>query len=150
MAFQQGAWFVPKMTDEAAIAEVKKLFQFLDTAQTNWVRIDNVNKLWRALGCVKIDKPDDYEIEFLEFLGAFIMVASDMFNEYDVDEQGYLTPPDLVKIGDKFLDENLDASFFQGADVDGDYQVSFGEFMSHLSKMCQYIRPRSNSSSSDD
>ena len=146
--FQQGPWFVPKMTDEAAIAQVKQLFQFLDFEKTNWVKIENINRLWKSLGCKKIDKPDDYEIEFLEFLGIFIQISSDIFNEYDVDEKGFLTPPDLVKLGDKYLDEKIDMNFFQGADMDGNYEISFGEFLSHMAKMCQYIRPRSRSSSS--
>ena len=132
----------PKISDEAAIHDVKLLFQFLSKDQEKrWLKIKTVNKLWKAFGCFPIKKDDDYEIEFLEFLGAFIAITNDIFNEYDKDEKGYLVPRDLVKLGDKYLDNNIDMVFFQGADVDGNHQVSYGEFMSHFSRLCQQKMP---------
>ena len=123
-------------TDESAIVEVKKLFKFLDKDNTNSVKIKRINKLWKAFGCIEVKKTKSGRLQFLPFLGYFIAISSDIFCEYDKNEKGYLLPSDLVLLGDKYLDKNIDLVFFQGADVDGNHQISFGEFLTHMSKLC--------------
>merc|ERR1712181_68946 len=133
---------------EEQVADFKEVFSLIDKNADGAITIKELGSTMRSMG----QSPTDEElqemieegdsngngtIEFSEFLGKMAYSPSEKeiynaFRVFDKDGNGFISPAELryvmTKMGQVITDEEVD-QMIQEADLDGDGQVNYREFV---------------------
>ena len=137
---------------EEQVAEFKEVFSLIDKNADGAITIKELGAVMQSLGqspteeelremIEEVDANGNGTIEFSEFLtkmaGKMGYSPSekdiyDAFRVFDKDGNGFISPAELryvmTKMGQQITDEEVD-QMIQEADLDGDGQVNYGEFV---------------------
>eukprot|EP00475_Leptophrys_vorax_P020849 TRINITY_DN285_c0_g1_i2.p1 TRINITY_DN285_c0_g1~~TRINITY_DN285_c0_g1_i2.p1 ORF type:complete len:151 (-),score=58.84 TRINITY_DN285_c0_g1_i2:47-499(-) len=139
------------LTDEQ-IAEFKEAFSLFDKDADGQITTRELGTVMRSLGqnpteaeladmINEVDTDGNGNIDFSEFLTMMARKMKDTDNEdeireafkvFDKDGNGYISAAELrhvmTNLGEKLTDEEVD-EMIQEADIDGDGQINYDEFV---------------------
>ncbi|PSR86744.1 Calmodulin like [Actinidia chinensis var. chinensis] len=140
-----------QLTDDQ-IAEFKEAFILFDVDCIGCITTKGLRKVMRSLGqnpteaelqdmINEVDADGNGTIDFLEFLNLMARKMKDTdseeelketFRVFDKDQDGFISAADLshvmTNLGENLTDEDID-SIICAADVDGDGQINYEEFV---------------------
>ncbi|EYU23702.1 hypothetical protein MIMGU_mgv1a023810mg, partial [Erythranthe guttata] len=132
------------------IVEIQEAFTMFDKDGDGCINIEELGIVMRSLNqnptekelrdmINEVDSDGNGTIDFDEFLNLMtakkmqeIDEAKETFKVFDIDQNGYISANEIrQKLGHKLTDEEVN-QMIREADLDGDGQISFDEFVKNM------------------
>merc|ERR1712046_54842 len=142
MGDSQTTSMADQLTEEQ-IAEFKEAFSLFDKDGDGTITTKELGTVMRSLGqnpteaelqdmINEVDADASGTIDFPEFLNLMAKEIKEAFKVFDKDGNGFISAAELrhvmTNLGEKLTDEEVD-EMIREADVDGDGQINYEEFV---------------------